>query len=366
MTFRPARLALVLGSLLALLTVGCDGGTTAPADAGPLPDVYVPPGADASLDAAVAMNVDAPTVGPMSPLVDPMCIDGMYRETLPDRSASIADLVASYSPTNAEAFVQGVLERRYPHGWTLVREGRTGFIDCLMVFLSDRSSAERVLQQMGTIVHECGHVYDLDLSTGANNVYSMRADLMLTASMGDATGRGGQTFARSLLQGDSYQPMRPACPMGMFRGCDSYANIYLDGSPTDGTFDSGDQGFNLLLEEVTQYVNSLVTGYALPDRFSGGSSVSDRDGMLTFLWYMTRYLRLARTEYPSAYAHIATGDGGRWRQLVLTLWGRAWLYLEATADLPGLGIEDDALMPLATAPELVEEIERLRTAEGCP
>ena len=57
MTFRPARLALLLASLLALAVVGCDGGTSTPTDAGPQPDVYVPPGADASLDAAMAMSV---------------------------------------------------------------------------------------------------------------------------------------------------------------------------------------------------------------------------------------------------------------------------------------------------------------------
>jgi hypothetical protein len=83
---------------------------------GPEPRCVRAPGADASLDAARVSEQDALVVGPTS---------------------SLDDLVAAYSPTNAEAFVQGVLERRYPHGWTLVREGRGGFIDCLMTFLSD-------------------------------------------------------------------------------------------------------------------------------------------------------------------------------------------------------------------------------------
>ena len=65
-----------------------------------------------------------------------------------------------------------------------------------------------------------------------------------------------------------------------------------------------------------------------------------------------------------AYAHLVNGD--RWRQLTLTIWGRAWLlYLEATESLPGLGIEDDMIMPLVMNPESLSEIERLRTAEGC-
>lgn len=356
------RLALLTLASLGLGLAACDEGT-APIV---MSDAYVTPGTDASLDAATTSTVDAPSVGPVSPLVDPMCVDGMYRESLPDRSASIDDLVAGYSAANAEAFVQAVLERRYPHGWTLVREGREGFIDCLMTFLSDRSSASSVLRSLGTVVHECGHVYDLSISSGANSSYALRADLTMTAARGDTTTRGGVTFARSLIRADSYQAMRAPCTSGMFRGCDSYADTYLDGDPTDSNFESGDQGFNMLLEEVVQYSNSLALGYAFPDRFSSGQSVSDRDGMLTFLWYVTRYLRLARTEYPSAYAHLATGDDGRWRRLILTVWGRAWLYLEATEGLPGLGIDDDALLTLASAPELVAEIDLLRDAEGCP
>jgi hypothetical protein len=210
-------------ALTALSLAACDDRPSAD-DTGPRPDAYVPPGVDASLDAAMVSSVDAPTVGPTSPLVDPMCVDGMYREALPDRTASIDDLVAGYTSADALTFVQGVLERRYPHGWTLVREGQTGFIDCVMTFLSDRSSAEAVLQSLGTVVHECGHVYDLELSSGPNNVYAIRADLMMTAAGGDATERGGMTFARSLLQGDAYQAMRPPCMPGQFRGCDGYAD----------------------------------------------------------------------------------------------------------------------------------------------
>ncbi|MFN7698572.1 MAG: hypothetical protein ACK5U8_11785, partial [Deltaproteobacteria bacterium] len=131
---RSFRRALLLVSLLAS---GCEE-STAPSDAGAGPDAHAPPG----VDAARPGDPDAPTVGPSSPLVDPMCLDGMYREALPDRSASLDDLVAAYSPAGAEAFVQGVRERRYPHGWTRVRDGRGGFSDWRMTFLCDRSSAE--------------------------------------------------------------------------------------------------------------------------------------------------------------------------------------------------------------------------------
>jgi len=48
------------------------------------------------------------------------------------------------------------------------------------------------------------------------------------------------------------------------------------------------------------------------------------------------------------------------------VWGRAWLYLDLTADVAALGLDDDFIEELVLAPDLVEEIARLRTAHGCP
>ena len=94
-----------------------------------------------------------------------------------------------------------------------------------------------------------------------------------------------------------------------------------------------------------------------------GGSVSERDGILTFLWYVQRYLRLARLQYPDAYGLLVNDPC--WRESVLTVWGRAWLYLTLTDDLPQLGIDDDLLYGLATDETLLEEIDRLRDAQGC-
>lgn len=122
----------------------------------------------------------------------------------------------------------------------------------------------------------------------------------------------------------------------------------------------------MLFEEAVQYVNSLATAYAYSSELqSTGFTVTERDGILTFLWYLTRYLRLARMSHPTAYQHILQGDGGCWRDALLTLWGRAWLYLEATATMSHLGIEDDTIETLVKAPELLEEIQRVREAAGC-
>jgi hypothetical protein len=351
---------------LALVQAGCDG----PA---PGTDGGVLPGTDSPIaDAPIAPGTDAPATGdsgtsPMSPLVDPMCIDGMYRETLPNRSQSLDDLVSGYSSGGSTAFVEAVTTRRYPLGNRFLTTGRFSGMSCVDIFFSDRSSADRAFSQLSTLVHECGHAVDSSLSGRGSSTYVVSSDIELTCAMGDTTTRGGLTFARSRIRNDEYQPMRPACPAGSFRDCDFYADTYLNGNPDDATFEGGDQGFNMLFEELVQYVNSLATDYAIGDYIGrGGGSVSDRDGLLTFMWYVERYLRMARLMFPSAYEHLLNGNGGCWRDAILTVWGRAVLYLEATDGMGGLGIDDDAIFALVTRPELLEEIERLRTAEGCP
>ena len=116
----------------------------------------------------------------------------------------------------------------------------------------------------------------------------------------DTTSRGGKTFARSLIKKDAQYAKRQACGGKAGMGCDSYADVYLDGDPNDSTFDSGYQGYNSVLEEATQYVNSLASALAFQDQYAN-EKVSDRDGILTFLWYIERYLAVARTDYPAAY-----------------------------------------------------------------
>ena len=115
-----------------------------------------------------------------------------------------------------------------------------------------------------------------------------------------------------------------------------------------------------------QYINSLATAYAFDDiAVASGESTSQRDGILTFLWYIERYLHLARASHPAAYDHLLHGSTGQWRHAILTVWGRAWLFLNASASERDLGIDDLGIMPLVTDPVLLDEIQRLRAAE-CP
>ena len=72
---------------------------------------------------------------------------------------------------------------------------------------------------------------------------------------------------------------------------------------------------------------------------------------------------MARTEHPEVHAFLL--GNACWRDAILTVWGRAWLYLDATADNPNLGLDDDALEKLVKTPELLDEIEAVRVASGC-
>lgn len=347
--------------LLCAVAVGCGDDARPPAlDGGGAFDGGVMDGGG-ELDAAFDAGAAADASGPTSPRVDPECVDGRYREALPDVSADIAAVPF----TSLGQYVDDVLARRYPVGGALVRGGRmnTRFGQpCDEAFGGGAATPEAALQRMNTIVHECGHFYDALLSSGATNVYVITDTLQLSCDRGDATDRGGDTFARSRINDDEFASLHPPCGGGGGRGCDSYADIYLDGDPDDGTFESGDQGFNLLFEETVQYVNSLAVEWALVDQMAPGRRTSARDGILTFLWYTLRYLRMARTGYPAAYDRLANDPC--WRNAILTVWGRAWLYLELTEGMTALSI-DDSLLGLATDPVLLEEIQRLRDLEGC-
>ena len=287
-----------------------------------------------------------------------------YARSAPD--ADISAPVGSYSSSDVLGFINQSLAIRYPIGRVIFEEGYSdpGFFsdNCLDFFLRDSSSPTAVIDQMSTLVHECGHFYNLATGGFFDNAYHITDTMLFTCSDGSTPDNGGGvTFSRSLITNDEYAQLHPPCANWTDSGCDSYAAIYLDGDPNDGQFDSGDQGYSMLHEETVQYINSLATDYAFQGELS--YSVSARDGILTFLWYTMRYLRMARLEYPQTYALLS--EDSCWRELILTTWGRAWLYLDLTEGNTKLGLNDDFLESLVMDEELLEEIERLRVLEGC-
>ncbi|MBM64792.1 MAG: hypothetical protein CMH55_00995 [Myxococcales bacterium] len=308
-----------------------------------------------------AQGPDAGGTQPSSPLVDSDCLDGQYRETMVDPDAEIADLVGNFSSPDFMIYIEEVLNRRYPLGWHIIDRGlREGAAigHCIDFFMRDRSSAERVNSQLSTAVHECGHFLNMSLNDDA---FVIRRDLQITCQDGDSTDRFGRTFARSRINDDDYSRLRPPCQGNRSPDCDSYADIYLDGDPDNDDFEGGDQGFNMLAEEVVQYINSLATSYAIYDQ--SRYSTSARDGILTHLWWIQRYLAHARDRYPAAHQFILGNDC--YRRLILTIWGRAWLYLEATEEISQLTINGGEIETLVLDPNLLAEIEAVREAHGC-
>lgn len=353
------RSSTVLGGLLAaaMLTAGagCSSGTTRQGFTDPAGDPSAPP-------------VDGTPPGDGTPVpaaqpTKPGCAQSEYTEALPTK-ASLSDL--SYSPGQVQAYVSSALQRRYPLGKLIVEGGLASPLaasqgNCINRFLQDTSTPVNVQRGLATVVHECGHLFDLGAAKGASGAtYVIRNDLKFDCSGGDTTTRGGKTFARSRIRGDSFYAKRKACGGQAAQGCDFYADVYLDGNPDDAKFDSGDQGYNSVLEEATQYVNSLATALAFEDAYAGRKA-SERDGILTFLWYIERYLKMGRITYPSAYSALA--DDPCWRQATLSVWDRAWFFLAATSGSTSLGLDDTALEPLVKDASLTAEIDALRKLE---
>ncbi|MBX3185954.1 MAG: hypothetical protein KF819_03020 [Labilithrix sp.] len=292
----------------------------------------------------------------------PGCAQSAYTETLPT-NASLSGL--TFSSAQAQQYVVAALGLRFPIGKYILEGGLTSPIsaqqgNCVDRFLQNRSSAQAVLRQAPTLVHECGHFFDLGAASGSSSAFVIRDDLKFTCKSGDTTTRGGRTFARSRIKTDTFYAKRQACGGQAAQGCDFYADIYLDGNPDDASFQGGDQGYNSVLEEATQYVNSLATALTFQETYQG-SKVSERDGILTFLWYIERYLKMARDKYADAYDAIS--NDACWRQATLSVWDRGWFYLDATKGMQNLGLDDAALEALVKDASLVAEIDALRKLE---
>lgn len=306
---------------------------------------------------------EAPGSGGTTPNPEkPGCAQGSYAEDLPTTD-SLSGI--PFSSSTADEYLLAALEKRFPMGKEITEGGLNSSLaktqgNCIDRFLSDKSSAAAVLRQAPTIVHECGHFMDLGKGSGASSAFVVRPDLTFTCDKGDTTSRGGKTFARSLIKSDAFYNQRKACGGSAKQGCDFYADVYLDGSASNSSFEGGDQGFNSVLEEANQYVNSLATALAFSDQYKN-AKVSERDGILTFLWYIERYLKMAREEYPAAYTLIS-GDEC-WRQATLSVWDRAWFYLDAAKDQDNLQLDADALTDLVKDSSLTSEIDALRKLE---
>jgi len=310
-------------------------------------------------------------------VVDANCIDGAYVSSPPEAFGGaqepIDDLVAGFQPANARAFLEEAMARRYPTGAAILSMGGDSTDQWLA---RAPATAQGVLMFAGLIVHEVGH--SIDRSAPDSWYYITAAedgsDISFTVPgmHGPLTNSQSPRYAmeRSRLLADDENAKRPPTSnstlptsaesgTGEFGTDSMFAQIYLSGDPDDGSFQSGDQGYNMLIEELVQYTNSLATRHHFSDFASGTSS--DRHALLTWLWWNERYLRKIRMERPEEHAWLLANEA--WMELILTTWGRAWLYI--SAEVPGIEPDTAQLHELVAQPHLLEEIQVIREAYGC-
>jgi hypothetical protein len=277
--------------------------------------------------------------------IDPKCLDGVVyaAEPLPDRNISVDDLISSYNPANLLPWTIQILNRRYPIGATGPSEAqKKNTLDCFNVaFNMPMPSVQVALDALNTVVHECGHMLDLD------GRWIIRADLEYKCNANVVS----NSPARSIILKDEFDALGPKGG-----GLDFVKQIYLEGS-------SGMQDFRLLFTEFNQYVNQMGSAYAYYDKTK---ETAVADGSRYFAWFVERYLRLMRMNYATEYNKLA-GDTC-WRQLILADWGRThrrWDELRK-ANMTALWTsEAPKVDALVSDPRLLAEIENLRVLDGC-
>jgi hypothetical protein len=281
--------------------------------------------------------------------VDPKCLDGIVynAEKMPMR-ASITDLMGTFTVANRLPWVTQVLDRRLPLGalfvTTATKTDPNGEGNCFGVsFDASATTAQKTLEGLNTVVHECGHMMDL-----SQDRFMIRLDLEYKCTLQSSSP------PRSIILQDEFDALGPKGG-----GLDFVKDIYL--KPT-GTGNGGDQNFPLLFTEWNQYVNNLASGYAYWDYVKGRGSA---EGSRFFAWFVERYLRLVHTKYVAEYNKLA--NDMCWRQLILADWGRANRYWDQMkAENVALSTtEGDKVDMLVSDPRLIAEIENLRVLDGC-
>lgn len=270
-----------------------------------------------------------PTDGGSGPAYsEPLCAD-------PLPSLAMAEAAYQDTPAGMRAASLAIAAARYPIA--------TEFINVqtdmhLMTWYRQHRTFGDILSGFEVAVHEGQHIWDITMAQGMWP-YRLRDDLVIRTQR-------LTNFNRSEIM-----------TVHAFAATDNYAMVYLQGG-------SGMQGFNTLLDEYCAYVHSLAAKYCTRDSLPQGQRTSARDGILTMMYYVETYLKLARTNHPADYAAI-TGDPQHIR-LILTNWARAEFYLNLTGPIASLGLRDDMIRPFTYDPANLEEINRLRSLPGAP
>ncbi len=261
----------------------------------------------------------------------PAYTEALCADPLP--SLAMAEAAYQNTPAGVRAASLAIAAVRYPIATAFINEQTDMH---LMTWYRNRATFAGILDGFEVAVHEGQHIWDITMAQGMWP-YRLRDDLVIRPLR-------LTNFNRSEI-----------LTVHAFVAMDMYAPVYLMGG-------SGMQGFNTLLDEYCAYVHSLAAKYCTRDSIQNGGRTSARDGILTMMYYVEMYLKLARTLHPADYAAI-TGDREHIR-LILTNWARAEFYLNLTGPISSLGLNDTMIRTYTYDPVNLEEINRLRSLPG--
>ncbi len=243
----------------------------------------------------------------------------------------LSDLDAAYDGSNLRETLEEVSARRYPPALGFLDAQDDG--DLNTWFGGSNGNFGQVMDRYEVAVHEGSHIWGFDQFSFTSYSYRVVDDSHIVET----------EYLDNFFRSEILDRHPDAAS-------DFYANTYLTGN-------SGAQGFNTLLDEYNAYAHSLASRYCIRDQFAG-SSTSARDGILTFMWYVETYLKIAREDHPDDYDEILADQGHV--DLILDVWDRAEYWLEITDGDDSLGIDDDEIAELTYDPDNLAEIDRLR------
>jgi hypothetical protein len=247
--------------------------------------------------------------------------------------ADLTDVAKGYSEAGSRSAVETVATRRYPIGVAFLKAQSDAQIGAW--FPGGRGTFAQAMQGFDMAVREGSHIWQAARFDGKTQTLRVRDDLLLAV-------RWLTTFPRSELL-DAHPD----------RSADGYAEAYLRG-------EAGKQGFNSILDETNAYTHALAARWCTRDTLGPALRVGARDGILTFMFYIGEYLRIARERHPQDYAAIV-GDAGQVKAIV-TLWDRAEFWLRLAATDVALGVNDEKIGAWAYDPARIAEIAKVREA----
>ncbi len=251
---------------------------------------------------------------------------------LPTRD--IAAIRAGFSPDNWRASMIRLLEHRYPDAASLVGKLRDpSFFDAW--FRQGRTSYKDAVMDLSTAVHESAHIVGLHQRRGRTHVLVLGKKSSLRFPI-------PKSFHRKEIKAEL-----PAAINDL-----SYSSTYLVGK-------SGAQGIEMLLDELNAYTYSLFTAIAIADQLPKNIKQSSRDGLLVFMYYLQRYLSLARRTHTATYKAILKSPA--LRKTIVELYDRAACVVELSSPYTQLGINDGMLREHVYGDKALTEIRALRT-----